>query len=165
MTAPLTSTTPAGSAVSLTTATPANVASLVLSTGTWLVWGNVDASLTGATLTSLIASLSLSSGVVAPQPGQNLQVQPVQVPQQQAGRLGPDPTSQLLASLSTVTGTQTLDCGPTIVTVPPGHTVRDASGNDVPAPTPTLYLVAQASFSAGSVAAYGSLFAMPIPAS
>jgi hypothetical protein len=130
----LTSTVPTGSAIALTTATPANVTSLAnLPIGTYLVWGFIDVTLTGASLTALIASLSLTSATLATQAGGN--------------GLGTEPIAQQLQNLTTVTGTETMDVGPTILTVANAGSVS------------TLYLVAQAAFSAGTVAAYGSLFA------
>jgi len=128
-----TATVPAGSAVALTTATPANVTSLQLLPGIYLIWGFIDATLAGATLTALIASLSLNSGAFSSQAG--------------GSGLGTDPTKQQLASLVTATGTTVQDAGPTTLTVA--------------VPT-TLYLVAQAAFSAGTVSAYGSIFAKPL---
>lgn len=139
----------AGQAVSLTTATPANITSIVLSPGTYLVWGSIDATLAGATLTSLIASLSLTSATLSTQPGQ-------MVPN--VGRLFPEPIAQQLMNLVTATGATSLDVGVTVVTVPASNPPFTA-----PNPTTTLYLVGQATFSAGTVAAYGSLFACPMP--
>lgn len=139
MTMPAVSSIPSASAVSLTTATPANIASMPLSAGTYLVWAQVDATLTGATLTSLIGSLSLASATLAAQPGSNIA----------PGRLFPEPVAQVARNLTTVTGTDSTAVGPTVLTILPGQTT-------------TLYLAAQATFSAGSVAAYGSLFALPI---
>ena len=135
------SSVPAASAVSLTTATPANVTSMPLSAGSYLVWGQLNATLTGATLTALVASLSLTSGALAAQNGQT---------SNNGVRLFPEPIAQQVTCLTTATGTSSIDVGVTLLTVPPGVTA-------------TLYLVGQAAFSAGSVAAYGSLFALPIP--
>jgi hypothetical protein len=159
MNQPSFSTIPAASAVSLTTATPANVAKLTLSSGTYLVWGNLDATLAGATLTALLVSLSLTSAALAPQTGQLVS----------PGRLGPDPISQLVANLVTASGTQSLDVGPTILTVLPPWTDSPGSAQGAPtvpgnpAPTATVFLVGQASFSAGAVSIFGSLFALPLP--
>jgi len=75
---------------------------------------------------------------------------------------GPSPVRPGRSSLSSIsrasgpttpaTGTESLLVGPTVATVLPGA-------------TPTLYLNAQAAFSAGSVSAFGSLFALPLPPS
>ena len=138
---PANSSLSASQAVALTTATPANIASVVLSAGTYLMWGFVDATLTSASLTALIASLSLTSGTLSTQNGQF-------VPN--VGRIFPDPIAQQLMNLTTATGTTSLDVGPTVITVPSGTST-------------TLYLIGQASFSAGTVAAYGSLFAYLLP--
>jgi hypothetical protein len=100
----------------------------------------LNATLASATLTSLIASLSLTSGALSGQSGSTVN----------AGRLFPEPVAQILQNLTTTSGTQSLDVGPTILTVPANTTA-------------TLYLVAQAAFSAGTVSAYGSLFAYPLP--
>lgn len=140
---PQLSSLPAGQAIGLTTATPANVASVVLSAGTYLVWGSVDATLTGASLSALIASLSLTSATLS---GQNGQYTP------NVGRLFPEPIAQRLPNLTTATGTTGLHVGPTVLTVPAGTNT-------------TLYLVGQATVSAGTVAAYGSLFAYQLPTS
>lgn len=137
---PTISTVPTGAAVSLTTATPANIASMPLGAGTYLVWGRVNATLAAATLTALAASLSLASAALASQPGAFVS----------PGRLGPEPIAQQLRSLTTTTGTDGIDIPPTVFSVLPGQTA-------------TLYLVGQATFSAGSVSAYGSLFALPLP--
>jgi hypothetical protein len=137
------SSTQAGSAVALTTATPANISSTSLEAGTWLVWGALDAILTGATITALAASLSLVSGALSAQPGASVA----------PGRLYPEPLAQRVLNLVTANGTESLPVGPTIMTVisvPQNQTM-------------TLYLVGQASFSAGSVSACGSLFAVALP--
>ena len=131
---------PAASAVALSNATPANVRSMTLGAGTYLVWGVVNAALAAATVSAIAASLSLSSGALASQPGQNVS----------PAILFPEPIAQRLPGLTTATGTETVGIGPTVVTVLPNQTA-------------TLYLVAQASFSAGSVGAYGTIFAMPLP--
>jgi hypothetical protein len=140
MTQPAISTIPSGSAVSLTTATPANITSMPLAAGTYLVWGRINATLTGATLTALAASLSLASSAIASQPGAFVS----------PGRLFPEPFAQQLRNLTTASGTDGIDITPTVFTVTPGMQA-------------TLYLVGQATFSAGSVAAYGSVFALPLP--
>jgi hypothetical protein len=140
-TQPLTASVPSASAISLSNGTPANVTSLSLSAGAWLVWGFIDAALTGATLTSLIASLSLTSGALSSQAGSNVPAS--------GARLLAEPIAQLLASLTTVSGVQSQDVGPTTLLVNPGQTA-------------TLYLCAQAGFSAGAVAVYGSLFGLAL---
>jgi hypothetical protein len=101
-----------------------------------MVWGVLDATLTGATVTALAASLSLTSATLAGQGGSYVS----------PARLYPEPITQALPNLNTATGTVTLQVGPTVLTVLPGQST-------------TLYLVGQAAFSAGTVAGYGSLFA------
>jgi hypothetical protein len=143
MTQPLVSSVNALSAVSLSNGTPANVTSLVLGPGSWLVWATLDLALASATITALLGSLALASATITGQTGVG----------GAGARLAADPTAQRLFSLTSATGTESVAVGPTQVTVPASTTGA----------TVTLYLNAQAAFSAGSVAAYGSLFALPLP--
>jgi hypothetical protein len=131
----LSSTIAAGSAVSLTTATSANVTSLSLAAGQYLIWGTVDYTLTGATQTDCRAGLSLTSATLPTQAG--------------GSGLGPDALCVEPFATTTVTDTNTLAIGPTTLSL---------------TTTTTLYLVAQSTFSAGTEAAYGTLFAMPLRA-
>src|SRR5579863_4104971 len=64
------STIPSGSAVALTTATPANVTSVALTPGDWDVWGVVDFNPAGTTsITQLISSMSLTTATLSTQAG------------------------------------------------------------------------------------------------
>jgi hypothetical protein len=117
-----------GSAVSLTNNTTANVNQISLSPGTYLVWGVCTFGFGSATFTTLSASLSLTSATLATQAG--------------GSGLGPDPLSVQVSNLTGENGNYTIICGPTILTL---------------AATTTLYQVAQALFSAGSVSVDGTL--------
>jgi hypothetical protein len=123
----------AGAGVALSNTTPANIVSANLSAGTYLVWGQVNFGMTGATLTELQAGLSLISGVMPTQVG--------------GSGLGPDPLMIVSFALSLLTDTIALQCGPTLLTL--------ASASQV-------YLVARAAFSLGSINAYGTLNALPV---
>jgi hypothetical protein len=136
-----TATVASGSAVALTTATTANITSTSLTAGTYLIWGFADWTLTAATTTIFQVAMSLTSATLSTQAG--------------GGGLGTDPIAILPLILTTNTGTVTADCGPTRLVI---------------AATTTLFLVTQATFSAGTVAAYGTLnamqlnrFSLPIP--
>jgi len=111
-----------GSAVSLTTATTANVTSVSLTAGDWDVAGNVNFSASGATVTGAKAGLSSTSATV-PSDGTEC---------------------YSAAQLTTATATDT-------ISVPRKR--FSLSG------TTTIYLPAQATFSAGSVGAFGSITA------
>jgi hypothetical protein len=123
----------AGSAVSLTTVTTANVTSKSLTAGTYLIWGQVDFTMTGATSTVLQAGLSVTSATLPTQAG--------------GSGVGTDPLAIFESFATTLTGTQCIDCGPTLLTI---------------ASTTTLFLVTQATFSAGTIAAYGTLNALQL---
>jgi hypothetical protein len=95
------------------------------------------------------AGLSLVSATLPTQPGQMVA---------NGARLASDPLGQEVLNLTTATGTQTVLAGPTILTVPQPNPPATA-----PNPTAQLFLVAQAAFSVGTIGAYGSLFAVPLP--
>ena len=123
-----------GSAVTLTTsATSYNVTSISLAAGTWLVWGVVDFSESSATVTLEQAGISATTATLPTQAG--------------GSGVGPDPLSTQVMATSAATQTDQLHIGPTIVTL---------------AATTTIYLVANATFSAGSMSAYGTLTTMKI---
>lgn len=134
----LQSTVVAGSAVALTTATAANVTSLVLTAGDWEVYAACDHTWTGTTATIEVCGLS---GTTATQPTQ---------PGGTTGTLtiGTEPLlSQSLTFGTTVTGrfdqrVQT--------------SVKVAAGGG------TLFLVATATFSAGTDAVFGTIRARRI---
>lgn len=122
-----------GAAVSLTTATPANITSISLGIGTYLIWGTGDYTLASATATEFRLGLSATTNTLPTQAG--------------GSGIGTDPLNVSIANTSVLSDTQTLIAGPTTFTI---------------AATTTLYLVAQATFSAGTVSAYGTLFALQI---
>jgi hypothetical protein len=126
-------TTVATPGTALTTVTPANVTSKSLTAGTYLIWGNVDFLLTAATTTEFRAGLSVVSATLPTQAG--------------GAGVGPDPLAILPLVTTLLSDTVTDLAGPTIFTI---------------ASTTTLYLVAQATFSAGSMTAFGTLTAVLI---
>jgi hypothetical protein len=127
----LSQTTVATPGTALTTATPANVASKSLSPGTYLVWGIVDFGLTTVTGTEFRSGVSVTTATLQGQAG--------------GSGMGPDPTSVYPVAPAITTDTLNDIAGPTVLTI----TV-----------TTTIYLVAQATFSAGTVTAYGTLNAL-----
>jgi hypothetical protein len=129
-----TQTTVATPGATLTTVTPANVTSKSLTAGTYLVWGQIDFGLTAATATLFQGGLSVVTATLPTQAG--------------GAGVGPDPLSINAASFAAAaTLVETQNVGPTILTI---------------AVTTTLYLVAQATFSAGAITAYGTLSAVQI---
>lgn len=123
------STVPVGSAVALTTATSANVTSVSLTAGDWDIWGVIDYALSAASSSIQQAGLSLVSATLAGQAG--------------GSGLGPDPNDISPFSTTTVTGTLSLAPLTTLLI----------------SATTTLFLVANATFSAGTISAYGTLTA------
>lgn len=125
------STIPTGSAVALTTATPANVTSIVLTPGDWDVDGVVDFNPGASTsVTQYNSSVSGTSATLATQPG--------------GGNFGPDGTFTLnQAAMVPAAG---FDAAPTTirVTVPQGTTQQ-------------VFLVAQATFTVSTLAAFGTI--------
>ena len=117
-----------GSPISLSTATPANVTSISLSNGQWLVSWALDFILSGATGTQLEGG-----------PGFNVTV-PSQVPT--ATFLSGDTLVVSNAVFTTLTSTVQL-------VGMPQRTYWTTGGN--------LFLVAQATFTVGTVSVYGSL--------
>jgi hypothetical protein len=122
-----------GSAVSLTTATPANITSKSLVAGTYLVWGIVDFNLTAVTATEFRCGPSLTTGTLPTQPG--------------GAGLGTDALDILPLAPAVTTDVMVLMGGPTLLIL---------------AATTTLFLVAQATFSAGTVTGFGTLNALQI---
>jgi hypothetical protein len=109
-----------GSAISLTTITPANIAAVTLPAGDWDVAGVVDYSLSSASTTDFTSGTSATSATF----------------------VGQDTSINLPLVLTTTT---------------------DLLGHTAPVTryslslTTTIYLIAEAAFSAGSVSAYGTL--------
>lgn len=116
---------PVGSAVSLTTATTANVASVSLTAGDWDVEGSVNYVATAATVTTKEGAISATSTTLPTD--------------------GSEVYSAVQATTTTVTDGLTL----------PRKRIN-VSG------TTTVYLVAQATFSAGTVTAFGTINARRI---
>lgn len=113
-----------GSAVSLTTATAANVgAGISLPGGDWDVTLSIVYTLSGATTTETRASVSATSATHSSTATAN---------------------TQTARSLTTATGTIVENVGPVRIAVP-GQTAT------------TFYAVASATFSAGTVTAYGTI--------
>lgn len=124
----ITATVAVGAAVGLTTATPANVGSISLTPGDWDVNGVVGFNLTGATATLFQSGPSLTTAVLPTQPG--------------GSGLGTDALASDPSTLVTATGVFTIG----------GNYVRISL-----AATTTIFLVASATFSAGTAAAFGTI--------
>lgn len=132
----LQSTVAAGSAVALTTATAANVTSLVLTAGDWEVFGSCDHTWTGTTATIEVCGINTTTATQPTQPGGT------------AGgvTIGTEPlVSQSITFGTTITGRFDQRVGPIRVQVAAG------------ASSPTIFLVATATFSAGTDAVFGTL--------
>lgn len=120
----ISSTVASGSALSLTSASPANITSISLSPGDWNVWGTIaTAPGSGCIQTNTQGSVSQTSAT-----------------------MGAATTGAFVELSETLTTAQ-----PTVA--PVGMTVINVST------TTTVYLVAQSTFSGGTNAAYGSIFA------
>lgn len=125
----VTATVAAGAAVALTTATSANVTSISVTAGDWDIFGQIDFALGATTsITQLNAAISLTTGTLSTQPG--------------GSGLGTDPaTLQNLAA--TVPAANVFQaCGPVRLSV---------------AATTTVYLVANATFTVSTCAAFGTI--------
>lgn len=118
----LTSFLAAGSAASLTTATPANVLSISLTAGDWDVGGNLNLSLAGATATQFSAGIGTTSATI--------------------------PSD----------GSEVYDGHPT-TTLTSKTTLTPSSRRISLSATTTVYLVGSATFSAGTVGAFGGVWA------
>ena len=118
----------AGDAVAATTATPLNVTSLSLTAGDWDVSGTVNRALTGTTATQYVASISPTSNTVP----------------SQAGGSGVAADSSVIENA-------------TFGTTVTGNYITAVGARVSIAATTTIYLVASATFSAGTVAVYGTL--------
>ncbi len=124
----VTATVASGSAVALTTATTAIIASITVPIGTWDISGQVDFALTGSTSTSRQIGLSLASATLPSQPG--------------GSGLGTDPLVSFPIPTTALSDTLSLSTIPVQL--------------KVTAATP-VYLAAQSTFSVGSEAAYGTI--------
>lgn len=126
-------TVPSGSAVSLTTTISANVTSKSLAAGTYLVWAAVNFSEAAATTTYEACGVNTTTATLPTQAG--------------GGGVGPEALTQQTLATSVATEIDVLKVGPVTVTL---------------AATTTLYLVANATFSAGAVSVYGTLYIQQI---
>jgi hypothetical protein len=118
-----------GSAVSLTTATAANVCSISLTAGDWTCAAQVDHNLAATTnVTQLNASISLTSATLAAQTG--------------GSGLGTDPTATVNEAANVPAGLVTQSAGPVRVSL---------------AATTTVFLVASDTFTVSTDAAYGTM--------
>lgn len=125
----ITSTVASGAAVALTTATTVNVTSVTLTPGKWNVSAMVDFSLAAASTTLMQSGPSVVSATLPTQPG--------------GAGLGTDGLAGMPLILTTNTSV-----------------FQQSSGTEVIVTVDTLlYLTARATFSAGGVTAYGSIFA------
>lgn len=125
----LTTTVASGAAVAETTATPVDVCTLSLTAGDWDVSAVVDRTLTGTTATIYGAGISLTLNTLPTQPG--------------GSGLGTD----ALVTQAATFGTTVTGVGSTVI--PPVRVSLAA--------TTTLHLVAGDTFSAGSVAVFGTI--------
>jgi hypothetical protein len=135
------STIPSGSAVALTTATPANITSIALTSGDWDIDCQVEFS-PGATtsVTQSNASMSLTSATLSTQPGGTVGI----------ATLGPEPILTFNQAASVPAANYAIAPTTTRVTV--------AQSNS----TATVYLVAQATFTVSTMSAFGTLRARRI---
>lgn len=124
----ITATVAVGSAVSVTTATGVNITSISLTAGDWDVSGVVDYVLAGVTATLFNSAISLTTNTLSSQVG--------------GSGLGTDPivTVPLLTTVLSATYTQNI-----------------ASVRVSLSATTTVYLVAQSTFSVGTLTAYGTI--------
>lgn len=124
----VTATVASGAAVSVTNATGANVTSISLTAGDWDVSGQVDFILAGVTATLFQSAISIVSATLPTQPG--------------GSGLGTDPLLgvPLLTTILSATYEQAL--GPVRLLL---------------SATTTVYLVAQAAFSVGTLTGYGTI--------
>lgn len=130
----LTTTVASGAAISETTATPVDVCTLSVTPGTWDVSAVVDRTLAGTTATIYGAGISLTANTLPTQPG--------------GSGLGTD----ALVTQAATWGTTVTGVGSTVI--PPVQCVFTA--------TTTLHLVAGDTFSAGTVAVFGTIRARRI---
>ena len=127
-------TIPVGSAVPLTTVTPANVINtLALTAGIWAVYWQIDFILAAATVTLLEGGVTQNSATLPSQTPSG--------PFYTGDALALDPTTWVTASVTTS------------LTGMPQLLITGAQ---------TIYLVAQSTFSAGAVSAYGSIAALRV---
>jgi len=124
----ITSTVAAGSAVALTTATGKDVTTISLTAGDWDVSGQVDFVLAGVTATLFQSGISLSTNTLPSQAG--------------GSGMGTDALVGVPLLTTILSATYCQGIAPVRISL---------------AATTTVYLVAQAAFSAGTNTAYGTL--------
>ena len=125
----VTSSVPVGSAVSLTTATAANVTSITLTAGDWDISGVIDFNPAATTsVTNITAGVSLTSATLAGQTG--------------GSGLGTDPTMAWNQAASVPAAVMAME-------VPVVRLSITA--------TTTVYLVAKATFTVSTMTAYGTI--------
>lgn len=130
------STIPTGSAVALTTATPANLTSIALTSGDWDVDCQVEFTPAASTsVTQSNAAMSLTSATLSTQPGGTVGI----------ATLGPEPI--LTVNQAAAVPAAGYAIAPTTARV----TVAQSNN------TATVYLVAQATFTVSTMAAFGSI--------
>lgn len=125
--------TVASPGVSLSTGASANVTSIAVGAGTFLIWANVDFALAGLTATGFRVGMNTTSATLPTQPG--------------GGGVGPDALTVLPMITTLLSAPLTYGVGPCLLTL---------------AASATLYLVAQVNFTLGTVSAYGTLTVMEI---
>lgn len=124
----VTSTVPSGSAVSLTTATTANMTSITLTAGDWDCNVQTNFNITGGTVVDVRMGPSPTSATLATQPAQ--------------GVVGTDALVISPLGLAGATGVYTLG----------NIDVRISTASTV-----TIYATAQSTFTVGTVAVYGTI--------
>jgi len=130
-----TATVPVGSAVSLTTATTANLTSIVLTEGEWDCNCQVNFNATSASISVVRMGPSPTSATLAVQTA--------------SGVVGTDALVVSPLGTTTTTGVYTLGNIDVRIVIPTGSTA-------------TIYATAQATFSAGTVTAFGTIRARRI---
>lgn len=125
----VTSSVPVGSAVSLTTATPANITSISLTAGDWDISGVIDFAPAATTsVTNVTTSTSLTSATLSPQTGGN--------------GLGTDATMAWNQAASVPNGLMAMEVPAVRLSI---------------TKTTTVWLVAQATFTVSTMTAYGTI--------
>lgn len=124
----ITATIAAGSPVSLTNNTSANMTSISLTAGDWDVSGQVNFALTGATATSHQIGISATTATLPTQAG--------------GSGIGTDPLASFPIPMTALSGTLDVGVGPVRVSL---------------SSTTTIYIVAFALFSGGTEVVYGTI--------
>ena len=112
----------------LATATPINITSISCTAGDWDISMVADYAYTGTTVTDIRAGPSLTTGTLPTQPG--------------GGGLGTDSLAVDSSNFVTITDVQTISSGPVRLSI---------------AATTTVFMVAQATFSIGTVTVFGTI--------